>query len=84
MELTEHEKNTVLRMRKAQAERKQRKEAALHILKTAYLFERWMQENGVGPSYSTFCDDFGYEAGEDEHRPTTYKRVMLSIELVYT
>lgn len=54
---------------------------ALKVLRTAYKFESWMQDTGAGASYSTFCDDFGYEGVEGESRPAVYKRVLEIIRL---
>ncbi len=39
---------------------KKKKSERLEILKTAYEYEKWLQEHGAGSTFSTFCDDFGY------------------------
>ena len=41
-------------------------------LRTAYEYKKWLFENGAGSTFSTFCDDFGYE-GEDHS--TMFKNV---------
>lgn len=68
MELTKFEKQMKL---------KQEKERALNLLKISYEFEKWLQENRVSSTYSTFCDDFcngfGYDAELNKKR--TYKFV---------
>lgn len=55
--------------REAAAKRQAEK---LKILKTAYQYEEWLQENEAGSTYSTFCDDFGYGG---EHREFMFKAV---------
>lgn len=74
--LTEQEKAVILQQRQNEERKVRRQEAALNVLKTAHLFAAWMRQTGAGPSYSTFCDDFEYEAAEGEHRPATYHQVM--------
>lgn len=49
--------------------------SALHVLTVALNFATWMVENGAGPTYSTFCDDFGYQAQPGEDRPALYRKV---------
>jgi hypothetical protein len=64
MELTDSEAAHIEEMRqKDQAEKEYRK-TTLEILRTAYEYENWLQKNGYGSSYSTFCDDFGYGADQ--------------------
>jgi hypothetical protein len=48
---------------------RQEKASKLSVLKLAYEYEAWLQRNGVGSSYSTFCDEFGVEA---DHRPVLF------------
>lgn len=38
-----------------------RKKMMLYILEHAFLYEKWLQENGMESSYSTFRDGYGYE-----------------------
>lgn len=46
-----------------------------HTLKVAGDFAAWMSTEGAGPTYTTFCDDFGYQPKPGEDRPALYKRV---------
>lgn len=81
IEITEQEEQLILQLRRAEQEETRRRNSALKVLKTAYEFEAWMQQEGAGPTYSTFCEDFGYEAIEGEHRPSIYERVLEVIKL---
>ena len=68
--------------RKAQKEIEQRR-LRLKLLKVAADLEAWMQETGSGATYSTFCDDFGYEADIGEDRPKTYNAIGIIIGTAY-
>lgn len=51
--------------------RKKREQEEYHrqtqkILKVAAGFESWMYKHDIGPSYSTFTNEFGYQ-GADSH-----------------
>lgn len=80
MELTEREMEVVLRMRRTSAVHVARKQAKLEILRAAHEYEKWLQENGVGSTYSTFCDDFGYDGGVHVHRPGLFRGVCAARE----
>lgn len=80
MELTEREREAVLRMRRVDAVSNSVKRARLEILRVALDYERWLQENGAGSTYSTFCDDFGYDGGNYVHRPGLFRGVSAAIE----
>lgn len=82
LKLTAEEERLILRLRAAEERERRDRALALRRIKAAYDFAQWMETEGHGPSYSTFCDDFGYEAGPDEPRPRTYEIVMDIIELV--
>ncbi len=56
----------------------------VRLLGLAARFEAWKMEHGAGATYSTFCDDFGYDAQDGENRHTTYGKVQEIIESVYT
>jgi hypothetical protein len=60
MALTDSEAELIEGMRQKDEEEKAYRKATLEILRTAYEYENWLQTNGYGSSYSTFCDDFGY------------------------
>jgi hypothetical protein len=62
MELTESEAALIEEMRRKDREEKVYRKVTLEALQTAYEYERWLQMNGYGSSYSTFCDDFGFGA----------------------
>lgn len=72
LKLTAEEERLILRLRAAEERERRDRALALRRIKAAYDFAQWMETEGHGPSYSTFCDDFGYEAGPDEPRPRTY------------
>lgn len=47
----------------------------LHILMTAYHYNKWLLDNGAGSTYSTFCDDFKYQGMEGLRRDYVFKKV---------
>lgn len=63
-ELNEREKSIIETHRKHMQKERQRSLRILELLKVAYEYEKWLQDNGAGSSFSTFCDDFGFE-GKD-------------------
>ncbi len=81
MKLTSQEEKIIIQLRKEDEERQRRKENALNVLLTAHLFAVWMEAEGMGQSYSTFCSDFRYDAGEGESRRITYDKVIEIIKL---
>jgi hypothetical protein len=56
---------------------------ALYVLAVALRYALWMAEEGIGDTYSTFCDDFGYQAKEGENRPALYAKVQAVIRAAY-
>ncbi len=84
MELTEDEVRIILEHRKAKAIAARQERDTLHLLDVALNFARWMSETRSGSSYSTFCNDYGYEAITDEsgeeNRATTHRRVLTIID----
>jgi hypothetical protein len=77
IEVTDEEYKTIMDLRSQKHTEHQRKALSLLNLTASYL--RWLNENGAGDTYSTFCGDFGYEAGIDEDRPSTHRDVMSTI-----
>jgi hypothetical protein len=75
LELTEEEEQLVLKKRKGEAQKKQARELALCCIRTAHKYALWLEENGAGDTYSTFCDEFGYEAGLGEARSETWHTI---------
>jgi len=65
--------------REALAVETRRARLRMEVLRCAYEFEKWSQESGLGLTYSTFCDDFGYEPLPDTQdifsRRSIYDRV---------
>lgn len=59
-ELTDEEKRMVDKMRADKEAELKHRVYRLELLKVAYEYEKWLQENGAGTSYSTFWNDFGY------------------------
>lgn len=74
MELTEEERIAILRLRRERMEKAQ--PIAVRLLKTAADYAEWLHSNGAGDTYSTFCDDFGYEPQPGEDRPATHAAVI--------
>ena len=72
MNLSEEEARWIEERRAEREAAEKRQAEKLQILKTAYQYEQWLQENGAGSTYSTFCDDFGYGG---EHREFMFKAV---------
>lgn len=71
MEVTDPEEIKVIEaMRANKAEQAAKKKMMLHVLELAFLYERWLQANGMESSYSTFSDDYGYE-------PSLYESCLL-------
>lgn len=64
MDLTDSEAALIEEMRVKDAEDRKRKLHVLEVLRTAFEYENWLQKNGMGSTYSTFCDDFGYGAAK--------------------
>lgn len=58
-----------------------RKALVTKTLQTAVAFNRWLNQNGAGITYSTFCNDFGYIPEAGENRPDTYKIVVKLIQM---
>ena len=56
---------------------------ALYVLTVATRYALWMKEEGAGDTYSTFCDDFGYQAQKGEDRPSLYAKVQAVIRAAY-
>lgn len=44
---------------------------SLEILRVAHEFNVWLVENGAGATFSTFCDDYGYQ-GENRSEVYTF------------
>lgn len=55
--------------------RSARQAKMLHVLATARDYAFWLVDNGAGSTYSTFCDDFGYQAQPGEDRPALYRKL---------
>lgn len=83
MQLTERESAIIEEHRKRAVEKIRQQRLQLKLLKIAADFEEWKQENGAGATYSTFCNDFGYEASEGEDRPRIYESAVSLIELAH-
>jgi hypothetical protein len=77
LELTDREHAVVMRMREEDEKEKRQQAIFLSRINTLYNYSLWLSQNGVGSTFSTFCDDFGYEPlyGEED-RGETYKILM--------
>lgn len=71
--MTSEERKIILQLRRD--DDIARRHNAVRLMKGAADFIVWLDENGVGATYSTFCDDFGCESKEGEDRSYLYKRV---------
>ncbi len=76
MELSPHETDLVLQYRREQVEAAKVKQRALALLKAAFEYEKWLQENDRGTSYTTFLDEFGFKG---DHTSSTYNQVIYLI-----
>lgn len=63
-EITEAEKTLILQRRQQDANLKTIQRQRLFALETAAKYEAWLQENKRGSSFSTFVDEFGYQAAD--------------------
>lgn len=81
IEVTEEEYRAIINLRSKRDKDHQGK--ALNLLRLATSYLQWLSENGMGDTYTTFCDDFGYEASEGEDRPATHQDVMSIIRHAY-
>jgi hypothetical protein len=59
-----------------------KKAKALHLLTVTLNYATWLRDNGAGTTYSTFCDDFGYQPKSGEDRPALYRRVEEVLSIV--
>jgi len=75
LKLTEEEEQLILKKREEEALKKQAREKALRRIRTAHGYAIWLEANGAGDIYSTFCDEFGYEAGLGESRIETWHTI---------
>lgn len=84
MELSQKEQEMILKMR-AEAHRQWlRTHNASLILNTAARYHTWLVQNGAGDTYSTFCDDFGFEEPLDGMtRSAFHSAVMGLIDFAY-
>jgi hypothetical protein len=69
MILTDEETRLVLEYRKEQAAIAMRKQMTGRLLRIAANYYDWLQQQDAGDTYTTFCNDFGYEARCGESRP---------------
>jgi hypothetical protein len=76
MELTEHETQIILKLRRQSALEARRREISVHLLQTAAAYRAWLVDNDNGDTYSTFCDDFEYVNQLDLDRPWVHAQVM--------
>lgn len=64
MELSEKEAGIIREHRAEQARKEAIAKRMGEYLEVANDFYQWMQKEGAGPTFSTFCDDYGYEPTE--------------------
>lgn len=79
-ELTDDELNLVLKHRenrKAEQGREQRKNLVIAMV---YRYNEWLRDNGAGSSYSTFCDEFGFNG---ENRQSMYNAIIKIMEIAF-
>lgn len=72
LDLTKEEVAIINELRSEQNRLMRVKEMNSHIIKTAFAFFQWLEKNGAGMTYSTFCDDFGYYG---DNRPCVYAAI---------
>ncbi len=76
MELTESEAKVITDIRRVESEKKRKVDLSIHLLSTAAQYAKFMRDEGYGDTYSTFCDNFGYEGEKEISRPAIHKSVM--------
>lgn len=81
MELTPREREIIPEHRRSTREIAEKESAKL--IGVAHRFSQWLMETGAGATYSTFCNDFGYQADASEDRSRTYKLVETIRECAY-
>ncbi|HMN12798.1 MAG TPA: hypothetical protein PKD55_10790 [Bellilinea sp.] len=86
IELTNEERKIILDLRERREQERLTRLRAHATLGIAARFADWLEENGAGPSYTTFVDDFGYdglrvEGLQEPPRDTVYAQAMKLIEL---
>ena len=74
-ELTDSELEMVMQMRRENELAQKRADYMIQLLQLTIEYATWMHENGIGDSYSTFCDDFGYDYRCDVMRTKVYHDV---------
>ena len=72
--MTDEEIKIIHKHREEKAAVAQRLWEKLKILELAMKFEKWLQDNGRGPSFSTFVNEFGYE---EKDASSIFKAVMV-------
>ena len=60
--LSDEEAATIERMRAIRIAKQAKREKVVEILRVAHLAYQWSVQNDAGLTFSTFCDDFGYES----------------------
>ena len=81
VEVTQEEYDAIMKLRSQKQSAHQAKAINLLILTVSYI--QWLRREGMGDTYSTFCDDFRYEPKQGEDRPTAHKNVMSVIRHAY-
>lgn len=74
MEISEEERCLILQHRRKVDD--ELKPKAAHLLDVSARYLSWLIENGAGSTYSTFCNDFGYEPVDGEDRSVLYEKVL--------
>lgn len=78
MNLSSDEYEAVMEMRRKKIEK--RLALVVYVLGVARNYLEWLQAEGAGDTYSTFCDDFGFHQQEPLDRQTTYAFVQECIK----
>lgn len=81
MTLTEDEAKVIANIRHVEAEIERKKKYSLKLLVTAFEYAQFMADGGLGNSYSTFCDEFGYDVDGEEVRSYVHESVMKLISI---
>jgi len=84
-ELSQEEKELISRHREKKTEATRKTKLTLAVLRTAHEYSSWMDGEGCGDTYSTFCDDFGFnEETCGVGRSTFYGMVWVVIQSAIT
>jgi len=79
MELTQEEADEINAARELRREELASRSNVINLLDLVAQYAKWLDDEGAGSTYSTFCDDFGYRSSHA--RKKIYEEIQKIIEL---